>query len=61
MDFMKFYSVEGTFTQPYKTHGTLWEAIQTNAICDEMEFLETQLRTTSLASKMLDDIGVKTK
>jgi len=61
MGYMKFYSIEHTFTQPYRTHGTLWESIQAQSICDEMEFLETQLRTTALASQMLKDIGVKTK
>ena len=37
---MQNYNVEGTWTQPYRTHGCLWEAIETQAICDEMEELE---------------------
>jgi len=55
---MKNYSVEYSLSQPYRTHGLLWEAIETVAICDEMEELESQLRTTSLAKRMLKDIGV---
>ena len=61
MSMMKNYNVQGEWTQPYRTHGCLWEAIETQAICDEMEELENQLRTTALAERMLNDIGVKTK
>jgi len=58
---MKNYHVEGEWTQPYRTHGLLWESIETVSICDEMDKLESQLRTTALAAKMLKDIGVKVK
>jgi hypothetical protein len=60
MSAMKSYTITGMFRQPYRTTGLLWEAIETVSICDEMEFLETQLRTTALAERMLNDIGVKT-
>ena len=58
---MKNYHVEGEWTQPYRTHGLLWESIETVSICDEMDKLESQLRTTALAAKMLKDIGVNVK
>ena len=61
MSYMKNYHLQGEFTQHYRTHGLLWEAIETQAICDEMHELENQLRTTALAQKMLTDIGVKIK
>lgn len=61
MSIMKNYSVEGMYKQPYRLHGLLWEAIETVSICDEMEKIESQLRTTALAERMLNDIGVKTK
>jgi len=61
MSWMKNYHVEGEWTQPYRTHGLLWESIETVSICDEMDKLESQLRTTALAAKMLKDIGVKVK
>jgi len=61
MSMMQNYNIETTWTQPYRTHGCLWEAIETQAICDEMEELESQLRTTALAERMLNDIGVKIK
>lgn len=58
---MKLYSVQGMYNQQYRTTGLLWEAIETVAICDAMTELESQLRTTALAERMLNDIGVKTK
>lgn len=61
MSYMKNFSVEAKWTQPYRTQGCLWEAIETQAICDEMEQLETQLRSSALAKRMLKDIGVKVK
>ena len=61
MSYMKNYHVEAEWTQPYRTHGCLWESIETQAICDEMDELEEQLRTTALAAKMLQDIGVNVK
>jgi len=61
MSNMQNYSVSSAWTQPYRTVGCLWEAIETQAICDEMQQLESQLRTTALATKMLEDIGVKCK
>jgi len=61
MSWMKNYHVEGEWTQPYRTHGLLWESIETVSICDEMDKLESQLRTTALAAKMLKDIGVNVK
>ena len=61
MSYMKNYNVEGTWTQPYRTHGLLWEAIETQSICEAMDELESQLRTTALAEKMLKDIGVNVK
>lgn len=61
MSYMKFYNIKTEFKQPYRTYGLLWETIETQSICDEMDWLEGQLRTTALASRMLNDIGVKTK
>jgi len=61
MSMMQNYNIETTWTQPYRTHGCLWESIETQAICDEMDDLESQLRTTALAERMLNDIGVKIK
>ena len=58
---MKNFSVEASWTQPYRTQPLLWEMIETQSICEEMEKLESQLRTTSLAVKMLKDIGVNVK
>lgn len=59
MSIMKNYNVEGMYKQPYRQHGLLWEAIETASICEEMVELENQLRTTALAERMLNDIGVK--
>lgn len=39
----------------------LFNAMNTVRIIDEHDELETQLRTTALAKKMLQDIGVKCK
>jgi hypothetical protein len=61
MSAMKAYTVSGMFRQPYRSTGLLWEAIETVSICEEMAELESQLRTTALAERMLNDIGVKTK
>lgn len=61
MSYMKNYHLQANYSQPYRTHGLLWEAIETVSICDEMDLLESQLRTTALAQKMLKDIGVKIK
>ena len=61
MSAMKGYTVTGMFTQPYRSTGLLWEAIETVSICDEMVELENELITTELAERMLNDIGVKTK
>ena len=61
MSAMKAYTVSGMLRQPYRTHGLQWEAIETASICEEMAELESQLRTTALAERMLNDIGVKTK
>lgn len=58
---MENYNVSGEWKEPYRTHGLLWESIETVIICDEMDFLETQLRTTALARRMLNDIGIKTE
>ena len=58
---MKNYNIETTWTQPYRTHGCLWESIETVAICDEMDLLESELRTTALAERMLKDIGINVK
>ena len=61
MSAMKAYTVNGMFRQPYRSTGLLWEAIETASICEEMAELESQLRTTALAERMLNDIGVKPK
>jgi hypothetical protein len=56
---MENYSVSGSFSQPYRTYSCLWERLETDNICQQMDDLESQLRTTALAKKMLEDIGVK--
>lgn len=56
---MENYSVNGSFSQPYRTYSCLWERLETDNICQQMDDLESQLRTTALATKMLKDIGVK--
>jgi hypothetical protein len=61
MSVMKNYSMQYNITQPYRSYGCLWEAIETVSICDEMELLEQQLKTTALATRMLKDIGVNVK
>ena len=55
---MKKYNVSGELGQPYRTHSLLWEMLETQGILDEMDNLESQLKTTALAAKMLKDIGV---
>jgi hypothetical protein len=57
---MENYNVSGMWNQPYRTHGLLWETIETLTICEAMDELEDQLRTTALARRMLNDIGIKT-
>jgi len=51
-------SIEYSYTQPYRTHTLLWEAIETNEICIEMDTLD-DIADTELASEMLKGIGVK--
>jgi hypothetical protein len=58
---MENYNVSGEWDQPYRTHSLLWEMLETQGILDQMDSLESQLRTTSLASRMLKDIGIKIK
>lgn len=55
---MKNYNISGEWGQPYRTHSLLWEMLETQGILDEMDNLESQLKTTALAAKMLKDIGV---
>ena len=50
-------SIEYSYTQPYRTHTTLWEAIETNEICIEMDTLD-DIADTELANNMLKSIGV---
>lgn len=40
---------------------SLFNMMNTQRIMDEHDELETQLRTTAIAKKMLQDIGVKCK
>jgi|TARA_Y100000385_G_C12786289_1_gene505674 hypothetical protein len=58
---MKNFSVTGKWTQPYTTHTLLWQHIENNETLEELDFLETQMRTTALAEKLLNNIGVKCK
>ena len=51
-------SIEYSYTRPYRTHTTLWEAIETNEICIEMDTLD-DIADTELANEMLKSIGVK--
>lgn len=51
-------SIEYSYTQPYRTHTLLWEAIETNEICIEMDTLD-DIADTNLANDMLKSIGVK--
>ena len=51
-------SIEYSYTQPYRTHTCLWEAIETNEICIEMDTLD-DIADTELANEMLKSIGVK--
>jgi len=53
-----YRSIEYSYTQPYRTHTLLWEAIETNEICIEMDTLD-DIADTELASEMLKSIGVK--
>ena len=53
-----YHSVEYSFTQPYRTHTLLWEAIETNEICIEMDALD-DIADTAQAEEMLKNIGVK--
>ena len=45
----------------YTLHSNLFNAMDTIRICDEQIELEKQLQTTTLAAKMLEEIGVKLK
>ena len=56
---MKDFDVSANWTQPYRTHTLLWQHIDNQETIAEMDSLETQLRTTALAQRMLKDIGVK--
>lgn len=56
---MKNFDVSANWTQPYRTHTLLWQHIDNQETLAEMDSLEKQLRTTTLAQKMLKDIGVK--
>ena len=58
---MKSYGVSSTWTQPYRTHGLLWESIATVAVCEEMDFIDKQIRNTAMARAMLAKIGVQCK
>ena len=58
---MENYNVSGEWKQPYRTHTCLWEKLETDALLEEMDNLEDQLKTTALASRMLKDIGIKIK
>jgi hypothetical protein len=55
---MDNYNVSGEWNQPYHTNSLLWGILETQGILDEMDSLESQLKTTALAAKMLKDIGV---
>lgn len=58
---MENYNVSGKWTQPYRTHGLLWESIETLSICDKLDELNDQnVNTILLARRMLNDIGIKT-
>jgi hypothetical protein len=55
---MKYFSVSGEWTEPYRTRTCLWEAIENVAICDELEALD-DISDTTVAQLMLINIGVK--
>ena len=55
---INYYSIEYSFTQPYRTHTLLWEAIETNEICIEMDELD-DISDTLVAEEMLQNIGVR--
>jgi hypothetical protein len=55
---MDNYNVSGEWNQLYRTNSLLWGILETQGILDEMDSLESQLKTTALAAKMLKDIGV---
>jgi len=50
-----------TVTYSFGSGSTLFNMMNTQHIMDEQDKLESQLRTTALAKRMLEDIGVKTK
>jgi|13_taG_2_1085334.scaffolds.fasta_scaffold96819_1 hypothetical protein len=52
------YHSEHKWTQPYRTHGLLWEAIETVSMCDTIE-QQDDIADTVLADSMLTSIGVK--
>jgi hypothetical protein len=55
---INYHSIEYSFTQPYRTHTLLWEAIETNEICIEMDELD-DISDTLVAEEMLQNIGVR--
>jgi hypothetical protein len=57
---MKYFSVSGEWTEPYRTRTCLWEAIENVAICDELEVLD-DISDTTIAQLMLTSIGVLCK
>jgi|SaaInl74LU_5_DNA_1037368.scaffolds.fasta_scaffold00763_16 hypothetical protein len=57
---MDNYNAHGKWTQPYRTHGLLWETIETLEICEELDKLNSKNCETLLARRMLNDIGIKT-
>lgn len=48
-------------TYSFGSGSSLFNMMNTQYIIDEQDKLESQLRTTALAKKMLKDIGVKCK
>lgn len=50
-----------TVTYGFGGGSNLFNMINTQHIIDEQDKLETQLRTTALAKRMLQNIGVKCK
>jgi len=52
------YHSEHNWTQPYRTHGLLWEAIETLSMCETIE-QQDDIADTVLADSMLTSIGIK--
>lgn len=54
------YHSEHKWTQPYRTHGILWESLDTVSMCDKIDE-QDDIVDTKLADTMLSNIGVKVR